>query len=174
MNNKQKKVLIPLIAIGVVISLGYEGFGWDKFINEFAAKDLVVADFNTKKMSGDGMTITNEAWQVVEEYLGYTKAHDLEGVKKLTYKISDTCADMSKEKECFALMDSVSIILGQFKIEDFKNVLWDENRITLFTDYQDGTRTAVYFTRDTSGVMKISGMRFCFNDASGSDDCSSL
>jgi len=171
---KQNKTLIILIAIGVVIFAGYEGFGWKKYV-----KPLMETGFPSElgtpvsKSDKSEVEVKAEAWQVVEEYLGYAKAHDLEGIKKLTYTLSETCTDESKREECYELMDSVYNIISIFKSTDFKHVLWNDRKITLFTDYKDGTRTALYFIKDNN-ALKIAGMKFCFGDNSIPDECSSL
>jgi len=175
MNKKQNTVFISLIAIGVVIFAGYEGFGWKKYFNDFEEK--VATAWETIEGKQDTRTteeVTAEAWQVIEEYLGYAKAHDLEGVRKLSYKLSPTCENVSKIEECYALMDSVHAIISLFTKDNFNHALWNTKKITLFTDYKDGTRVALYFIRDNDHVLKINGMKFCFSNESTSDECSSL
>ena len=71
-------------------------------------------------------------------------------------------------------MDSVYNIISLFKSTDFKHVLWNDRKITLFTDYKDGTRVALYFVRDNDNILKINGMKFCFGNESTPDECSSL
>lgn len=170
---KPNAILISLVAIGVVVFAGYEGFGWQEFIDDFAVNSLIADNLKTEEDVAKDK-VGKEAWQVLEEYLAYAKAHNLEGVKRLSLKISDTCANESKREECFALMDGAYAFISPFKASDFKNVLWDEYRVTLFTDYRSGTRTAIFFTRDTEGALKVAGVKFCFGDGSMPDECSSL
>jgi len=170
---KQNKTLITLIAIGVVIFVGYEGFGWKKFI-EPQIKNLNLTLESSQSQTADATSVSLEAWQVVEEYLEYARTHNLEGIKSLSYKLSETCADESKQEECYGLMDSVYNIISLFKSTDFKHVLWNDRKITLFTDYKDGTRVALYFVRDNDNILKINGMKFCFGNESTPDECSSL
>ena len=84
---KQNKTLITLIAIGVVIFVGYEGFGWKKFI-EPQIKNLNLTLESSQSQTADATSVSLEAWQVVEEYLEYARTHNLEGIKSLSYKLS--------------------------------------------------------------------------------------
>lgn len=167
---KPNKVLIPFLAIGAVLYIGYKDFGFDKYVGGLFLQNpsfiIAVAETDSKK-------IKEASWQVLETYISYVKNHDLEGTRRLSYKLSDTCKDESKIQECYGLMDSVYNILSQFKKDDFKNVLWNANKIILFTDIQDGMRMALFFSRSENGP-KIAGMKICQSDDSSPDECSSL
>ena len=148
-------LLIPLIAISVVFLLGYRGFGWEK-------------DFKNKEVIGlmnfffipDPLNL--KAWQVFENYLKFAKTHDLAGLRNLSYQISPTCNDHTKEQECNALMDSVYFFASNFKISDFTHFMSDERQIVMYTD--GPTVAILFFTRDEAGTPKVLGMRFCFED----------
>ena len=167
---KQNRTFIALIAIVVVIFAGYKGFGWEVYINEAEA---LLEQMPREAVNQTDEKVGSEAWQVLTQYMGYAHAHDLEGVKSLSAKISPICADAAKQTECFALMDNVYNIYSQFGQEDFTHVLSDENKITLYTDYQDNFRVAIYFTKKDT-IPKEAGMRFCYGNESIEDQCSSL
>jgi len=157
---KETPVLIPLLAIGVVLLLGYEGFGWKK-------------DFNDDKIASIleyfdvGDPVKKEAWRLFENYLEFARTHNLVDLRSLSHQISATCNDPAKEVECFTLMDSVYTFGSYLKASDFTNIESD-NRQTIM--YTDGPSVSIlYFTRDEAGVLKILGLRFCFEDAPG--DC---
>ena len=165
MTKKQHNIFIPLVAIGVVLFAGYEGFGWRNDIDSLISK-LTVPQTTSP--------VREEAWAVLEEYMDYANAHDLEGVKRLSHQISETCANDATREECNALMNSVYTFFSYFRQDDFKNVLTDGKKITLFTDYRDCTRVAYYFVRDNKGNPKVAGMRFCQGDGTTPDQCSTL
>ena len=160
---KQNSILIPLLAIGVVCVVGYQGFNWD---DSFVAKEF-------KSISNPSPTaplpVTLEAWQVFENYLEFARTHNLVGVRSLSHQVSDTCNDPLKEQECFVLMDTVYTIGDYFKQEDFKHVLADERQIVMFTD--PPAVAILYFTRENPPEIKVLGMRFCFEDETSPDKC---
>lgn len=168
---KQNKNLIIFIAIGVVAFMGWETFGLNTLIKDFTdAIPLISKD--TSNLTAE--SVKEEAWQVVKSYTAYAKAHDLEGVRKLSHGLSDACLDQARREECNLRMDSAYYAISQFKESDFKHVLWNARKITLYTDYIDGTRYALYLIRDNSGVPKIAGMNQCMGNETIPDECSSL
>lgn len=146
---KQNSVLVPLLAVGVVFLLGYNGFGWEK-----ALKDRGVAI---------------EAWQVFRNYLEFARMHDLAGIRSLSHQISATCDDVSREEECFALMDSVYAIASPLEAAEFRHILADRWQIIMFTD--PPVVAILYFTRDERGTPKVLGMRFCVEDEDSRSPC---
>ena len=160
--NRQNGILIILLAIGVVLVLGYRGFGWE---NNFKDKEIVrvIDSFVTTE------TPSSEAWRVFENYLAFARAHNLAGVKSLSHQTSVACSNPTKGEECFALMDNVYEIASPFKQSDFKHVQADERQIIMFTD---GPVVAIlYFTKDSGGVPKVLGLRFCLEDETGPGSC---
>lgn len=170
MIKKQNTVFISLIAIGVVVFAGYQGFGWKNYIDGFM-KNLETVPI---AQDSESESLKKEAWQTLEEYMAYAKAHDFEGVKRLAYQLSETCTNESTREECFALMDSVYAFFSFFKQEDFKNVLTDGRKILLFTDNIDDARIAYRFSRDENGEIKVAGMKICSGNGTTPDACSSL
>ena len=159
---KQIGVLIPLLAISVVFLLGYRGFGWDSSIKN--REILGMVSFFTIPDA-----LSREAWTTFENYLEFAKAHNLEGMRSVSYQISPTCNDPTKQAECFALMDNVYNIASYFKLSDFRHIQADERQIIMYTD-GPGVAT-LYFTRDEAHVLKVLGLRFCFEDETSSDKC---
>jgi hypothetical protein len=101
------------------------------------------------------------AWDAWEKYLAAAKAHDLEKLKGLSHQLSPACADALRKEECFALMDSVSGLTGDFKLEDFQYIEADAKQIIMYTNGPD--RKILYFTRE-GDALKILGVRFCSED----------
>ncbi|MEK9171753.1 MAG: hypothetical protein AAB782_00755 [Patescibacteria group bacterium] len=159
---KQNSILIPLLAIGVVFLLGYKGFGWENSL-----KDTEIANIITTLSTTD--RDMREAWTTFENYLEFARAHNLSGIRSLSHQISATCNDPSREKECFALMDSVYAFASQFKLGDFKHIQSDERQVIMFTD--GPTVAILYFTKDERGSLKVLGMRFCLEDETVQKKC---
>lgn len=160
--NKQSGVLIPFLAIGVVFWLGYQGFGWDNSLKGTEI-DNILATFSVPD------TLKREAWTTFENYLAFARTHNLSDIKSLSYQISATCSDPSKEKACFALMDSVYAIASPFELTDFKHIQADERQIIMYTD--GPTVAILYFIRDEHGAPKVLGMRFCLEDKTTTGKC---
>lgn len=176
--NKRLPILIPLIAIAVVMFAGYEGFGWKNDFKEVAK--FINNTNNLLSVNASSITQTEEskvidkAWQILEEYKVATHNHDFDTVKRLSSKLSDTCLDETKREECYVLMDSVYAILISLDKSQFNHALWNESKITLYTDIMDGVKLALFFTKDISGEPKIAGMRVCLIDGTTPDECSTL
>ncbi|MEX2013604.1 MAG: hypothetical protein WD897_01670 [Parcubacteria group bacterium] len=160
--NRQNSLLIILLAVSVVGILGYRGFGWE---NNFKDKEIVrvIDSFVTPE------TPSSEAWQVFESYLVFLRTHNLAGVRSLSHQTSTACSDPTEGEACLALMDNVYEIASPFKQSDFKHIQADERQIIMFTD---GPVVAMlYFTRDSSGVPKVLGLKFCLEDETGLESC---
>lgn len=124
----------------------------------------------------DSFTVT-AAWSTFQDYLKFAKEHDLEGVKSLSYQVSETCSNPEKVTDCNTLMDSVYMIAGGFKLSDFVNVFSDEKQIILTTDYvevfkdADPTKVVLYFVKSDAGAPKVLGIRFCYGKESDQNIC---
>ncbi len=160
---KQNVVLIPLLAISVILTLGYKGFGWENTLrgSEVAS---ILNQFNIYHSPEE-----NQTWRVFQDYLAFAKVHNLVGVKSLSHQISLTCSDPSRETECFALMDSVYAFASGYKLSDFKHILSDERQIVMYTD--EPVVVILYFVKDSNGTLKVLGMRFCFEDERTINTC---
>ncbi|MDO8569272.1 MAG: hypothetical protein Q7R89_00565 [bacterium] len=155
--NKPVGVLIPLLAISIVFFLGYKGFGWENSFKTVFNLPLPWQDESKR-----------EAWTTFQNYLEFARTHNLSGIRSLSYQISATCSDSSKEKECFALMDSVYAIASPFKLSEFKYIQSDERQIIMYTD--GPTVAILYFTR-IENTTKVLGMRFCLEDETTMGTC---
>src|SRR3989344_5240799 len=127
MTKKQHTIFISLISIGVVLFAGYEGFGWKSYIDPTLSKLAIQA-------SPSAPSAKAEVWAVLEEYMGYANAHDLEGVKRLSHDISETCSNDALREDCNKLMNSVYTFFSYFRQSDFKHILTDGQKIIIFTD----------------------------------------
>jgi hypothetical protein len=107
--------------------------------------------------------VKDSAWAVFEKYLGFVKAHDIDGLKTVTYQLGGTCSDPTKTKECYQIMDDVYEKVKIFNKEDFINVDFDSKQIVLATDHwtsqSDNTRSLlrqiIYFYRDPVSGPKV-------------------
>lgn len=117
---------------------------------------------------GNEVILSAEAWAVFQNYLQFAKTHDLSGIRSLSHQISATCNDPAKEKECFALMDSVYSFASSYKLNDFNHIQADEHQIIMYTD--GPTVAILYFTRNGDAI-KVLGMRFCFEDENTIGTC---
>jgi hypothetical protein len=179
---KQVSIFIPLLSIAVVFAIGYESFGWKDQFKEKEGVSIVTPDsplsspiLISPQTPQNGPetpdSIEVVTWKVFQNYLEFAKNHDLEGVKSLSYQMSATCLDPAKEKECFALMDSVYNIASGFKSEEFPNIEYDERQIIMFSDVEDQMQAVLYFTRTEDGTPKILGLRFCAVEESTPNKC---
>lgn len=120
---------------------------------------------------------TTFAWAVFQDYLKFAKAHDIEGIKSLSYKLSETCSNPAGVEECKVLMDSVHEIARGFKFEDFKNIAHDDKQIIMSTDYlklfeeADPAKTVLYFIKSENGEPKVLGIRFCYGAETDDYQC---
>ena len=118
--------------------------------------------------SNDAVVAT-DAWAIFEHYLEFAKAHNLEGIKSLSYQISAACQDTLREAECFYLMNSIYSIGSALKESDFKHIYYDNRQIIMYTD--GPMVVSLYFTRDETNALKVLGLRFCFEDENTADSC---
>lgn len=118
---------------------------------------------------GTEAALSAKAWAIFQNYLEFAKAHNLVGLRSLSYQVSATCNDQSKEKECFALMDSVYSIAHLFELSDFTHIQSDKRQIIMYTD--GPTVAMLYLTRDDSDSLKVLGMRLCFEDKTTVGTC---
>lgn len=109
-------------------------------------------------------SLSHTAWTVFENYLNFAKAHDLSGIKSLSYQLSPTCADATKTEDCNALMDNVYFFGKDMKEKDFVVIWSDSKQIILSTNFKRqeiGTTTAaytrgiIYFTKDLKNNIKL-------------------
>ena len=168
-NNKKSGInliLIPLLALGVVVTIGYKGFGWENSLKSLEEKEIVrnITEFVTPKPP------KHEAWQVFENYLEFARTHNLDGIKSLSHQISATCLDETRTEECFALMDNLYNIASTLRQSDFRYIEEDSRQIIMSTD---GPVVAIlFFTKDLTGTPKVLGLRFCIESGEvGTEPC---
>jgi len=176
MNKRNIAVIVALVVVLVVVLMTVSGGKLSSSKQDGLFSGLGVSGGATIPNLTDSFN-TTAAWGVFQEYLKFAKAHDIEGLKSLTYQLSDTCANPDKRAECLVLVDSVYSIASDFKLEDFKNVFYDDKQIILTTDYMrlyddaDDTKVVLYFVRSTEGEPKVLGIRFCYGKESAQNEC---
>ncbi len=165
----KNKILIAVGAILIVSALVF-GVKINKAKAPAGAEEIFVATTTVARTTATPIkpeikTILSQAsWTVFQNYLTSAKAHNLDGIKSLSYQLSPTCSDVTKTKDCNALMDNAYFFGKDMKEKDFVNIWSDSKQIILSTDFkrQDfGTTTAayirgiIYFVRDARGDSKI-------------------
>ena len=112
-----------------------------------------------------GLSIKEKAWDVLQKYLGFAKSKNIEGVRSLSYQLTDSCKKYSNEeekKDCDARMDTVAFFGIVFAKKDFIEVWSDSKQIILATDFRieeneevtSRTRSMIYFVVE-DGVIKV-------------------
>lgn len=110
-----------------------------------------------------------EAWSTFQKYLEFAKNHDLEGVKSLSYQMSETCLDPKREEECFKIMDNVYNISTFLSLDQFKHTRSDGRQAIMYTD-PPGV-TIIYFVRSDTGDLKVLGLSLCIEDEMSQERC---
>lgn len=120
---------------------------------------------NTPTAISADASIKEKSWAVLQKYVEFAKDKDIEGVRSLSYQLTDSCKKYSTEeekKDCDARMGTVAFFGGAFAKKDFVHVWSDNKQIILATDFRieeneeaiSKTRSMIYFVID-SGVVKI-------------------
>jgi len=154
-----------------IVDLDDPNFSWDtgsstpNFLLDEGPKN---EEENTNPRSSS----LDSAWKVFQEFLLKAQAKDIDGVRLLTYKQSEACADPEREEECIARMDTAYELGKNMKKQDFVHVWEDKSQIILSTDFVREeypelvgfTKGFVYLVRDDfTGSIKI----LTFNPAKG-------
>lgn len=132
--------------------------------------------------SGSGSAIQDEglrmlAWDTFERYREYAKTGNLEGVRSLSYRLSEACKDPARAGECKELMGSVYNFTRDFQLSDFDRVAYDTRQIVMsaiFKPQEEGgvpVTAALMFTRTAEGAPKVLGLKFCFGEQTAEQGC---
>jgi len=159
--------------IAIAIALVVVGWGFSNYFPEFSPKSAgndtpsspLLTTFYAPSFKLPGLEqigVKGMALDVWEKYLDAAKNHDLIKIKELSYQLSSQCTDPDEEAECFQLMNSIYFFGSTLKSDDFKYVEADNKQVIMYTDGPD--RSILYFTKDTSGNMKLLGVRVCSED----------
>lgn len=144
---KEILVLIILVVTGVAVAFGTGYLGGN---------------------TSDPTTVSAAAWETFDAYIEAAKTHNLENLTALSHKLSPACLDSAREKECFALMDSVYSIASSLDKAGFVHMEFDAKQIVTWTD---GPGVAIlYFTRERGNPPKVLGLQFCL-ELAGGDPC---
>lgn len=121
---------------------------------------------NTPTAISANTSIKDKAWETLQKYLNFAKTRDIEGVRSLSYQLTDSCKNYTKseenKKDCDAKMDTVAFFGTSFVKKDFVEVWSDSKQIILATDFRieeneeaiSRTRSIIYFVVD-DGVIKM-------------------
>lgn len=170
----RNKILIAIVALiilgGALVSFLKKDVFYSNPIPEAtttyldASSSTTVKAVDTTPTGGlNTISLLDTAWNTFENYLSRAHAHDIEGVKALSYKQSGACKNKDTEKQCFALMDNVYSIGKDFRKEDYVNIWSDEKQLIVFTSprYDDTEKqygliqSYLYFTREKDGSTKL-------------------
>jgi len=155
-----------IIAIVVVV---LAGLGFYFFQNRGSAP-VVEIEHNATSTPETGTKLTNFdlAWNVLQQYLAYAKAHDVAGVEKLSYQLTDSCKKYNESEanktDCDARMNTVYNFGYSFKKSDFIYEWSDKKQIILSTDwavsgeadYSARMRSIIFFIVDGSTIKVLS------------------
>ena len=116
----------------------------------------------TKKTEAQDLKLS--AWAVFQTYLEVVKNYDVEGLKILSYQLSDDCLDESKLAKCKERMGTAYYFGQSFNLDDITKISYDKKQIILSTDYTktlEATSTGmirglIYFVRDGSDIKFLS------------------
>jgi hypothetical protein len=161
-------IIFVLLAVGVYVS---------RNSSRKTQTMSVIAPTSTEQIATTGETSTvkggvqstqpdallDRAWDVFTQYAMYAGKHDIEGVKKLSYKLSSICADPKQVEACYMRMDTVADVKTILQKKDFTNIWSDDKQIILFSNpvithtaegdsYKNGF---IFFTRDAQGDPKM-------------------
>jgi len=163
---KKTHISIVLVSLGIVV-LG--GFIIHKKRAEAPVATLspseVFAANNTLIKTEADKALAHEVWTTFAKYIAFAKAHNLEGIKTIAYRLSPTCADATKTKECNSLMDDLAALGAIFEEKQFTHISYDSKNILLSTDYKleenqqirGYSHAVLYFVRADDGKLKIVG-----------------
>lgn len=177
-----KNTIIGIIVVAVIIIGGWLALGGLAVAPTPNDGEPIIIDGNATSTLPDGSSTTTatstnpgvtstttvkkinpkDPWQVLGAYVGYLKAHNIEGVKSLSHQQSTTCADPKKQKECFALMDDVYALAKDISAEDYPVKMEDKKQLVLLTptvaDNSSGRgyrQGIIVFTKTSAGDLRV-------------------
>lgn len=168
-----------LIVIIALFATGYLFFSSNKIFNNleatsnpqfglsFSLPSLFIPPPKLPQPSEEDMA--KEAWAVFQNYLQFAKEHNLDGIKALSYQISDTCNNPESENACFALMDNLYTVANPLQFNEFKNIQFDDRQVIMSTEGE--FIAIIYFVRDEVGTPKILGLNFCIDNKEAIEQC---
>lgn len=117
-----------------------------------------------KRSKQTDTAVLEQGWAVFEAYLAAAREHDLQKVADLSYQLSDTCKDETRQEECNALMDNVAFFGQSFVKESMWLFGRDRKQIILTGDYVENvegdvpsiTRPIIYLVRDGDTIKLLS------------------
>jgi hypothetical protein len=133
-----------------------------KIITLVVVLSIVAGLVYTSKTEAEDIKLS--AWAVFETYLEVVKNHDVEGLKILSYQLSEDCLDESKLDKCKERMDGAYYFGQYLKLEDITKISYDKKQIILSTNYTKTIepnstgmiRSLIYFVRGEDGIKFLS------------------
>lgn len=160
--NKEASIAAALSLAVITLVFGMNGIKnlFPAFSSPVDTKSLVTQDVFKSDRTPLDANPAEQAWDTFKRYVEAAREHDLNTLGELSHQLSPACQDPEQREECNRLMDGVSFFAGEFQREAFSNIEYDSRQLVMYTDYIDGERTMLYFTR-TQGEPKVLGIRFC-------------
>jgi hypothetical protein len=155
-----KKYILILV---IILGLGAIWYGWhnkaEAPIQPVAGEEnststpVVIEEKPVVNLTGEEL-----AWQVFQNYLAYNKAHDLEKVKSVVYKISPICESPASTTECFARMDAAYEFGSKMKKAGMVNYWEDAKQAILSSEPKlvDNEKTIGY-SKEIIYFVKVGG-----------------
>ena len=165
-----KKIILPAIVIVViVIALFFinsrENLPLDNTQTPQSVSTSSAPNSGGENLDGQASTktLTERIWILFDKYIARAKAHDIAGVKGLSYQQSDACADPKRANECYGLMDIVVDLAKGVKKEDYVNLWSDSKQVILSTNFKKTDSADIYgysrgylvLTADINGDLKM-------------------
>src|SRR3989344_2451104 len=104
--------------------------------NNQEVSTTTVINSTTTENTAKILSLTEKIWSLFDTYIARAKAHDIEGVKKLSFQQSAACADIKRVNECYGLMDIVVGFSKGIKKDDYNNLQSDSRQLILSTDFK--------------------------------------
>lgn len=163
----QKKIILIAVLILGILALG--GVLYKRHIANIKTKALenqaeILAGSKTLIKTDEDKALAHSAWLAFQQYVAFAKAHDIKGLESMTYKLSPTCVDPTKTKECNTLMDGLVSVANVFDEKMFTHIMYDEKQLILSSDYKleenevvrGYSHAVIYFLRENTS-FKIVG-----------------
>jgi hypothetical protein len=156
-----KKYILILI---IVLGIGAIWYGWNikrpepvEQIQitgeEKATSTPVVEEKPVVNLTGKDL-----AWQTFQNYLSYNKAHNLEKVRSVIYKLSPVCLNSASTTECFARMDAAYEFGSKIKKTDIVN-FWEDGKQAILSSEPKlvDDDKSIGYSKEIIYFMKIGG-----------------
>ena len=109
-------------------------------------EEVLEVNDNKQETINDGQGVMNEAvgvsavltkedlWKIWIRYLGFAKEKNIEGIKSISYQVSEACTKPELKGECEEKMTAVYTAGSVLRKEDFNNISADSKQAILRTN----------------------------------------